>query len=169
MQKRPVIVVLLLIAGLTFGGCVPLPGSSEGVIEDLTSIGIAVESYPGDTSPSDGGLNLVIIFYNPSKEPVTFKSIPVDVTIELYGAEDIMYLVDPEQLELVYQVQTAIDHSMTPVEMLAKKYIRIPFADMNVDQGKYCPVGPMKVTVTTPKQGDFQATANMVMLYPTPD
>ena len=87
------------------------------------------------------------------------------MTIELYGYIEIWDLFDHEKMELIYQEQVTVDHSMRISEMFGK-YIRIPFENIMVDRNKYDELGTIKVTVTTPKQGNFQEMQDLVRLYP---
>lgn len=148
------------------GGTTPPPAaSSQKVIEDLAYIKTLVSGYSDDADPQKDGVALDISFYNSKSETITFRDIPVAVTIELYGYREVFDTFDHDKMELVYQQQVTVDHSMRMSEMFGK-YIRMPFDNIMVDQNKYCEFGTIKVTVTTPKQGDFQDIQDLVRLYP---
>jgi hypothetical protein len=182
MFKKPVIqalvsiVVAILVSALFVIGCTPPetvtappggttpPPAQSSKIEDLAYITILTSSYSDDPDPEADGIALDVSFYDSKSEPVTFRDIPVTVTIELYGYSDVLDTFNHEKMELVYQQQVTVDHSMRISEMFGK-YIRIPFENVTVDQSKYCEFGTIKVTATTPEQGDFQDMEDLVILY----
>jgi hypothetical protein len=146
------------------GGTVPPPTlSPEKVIKDLAYIKILVSGYSDDPDPQEDGITLDIMFYDSKSEPITFYDIPVTVTIELYGYREVLDTFDHEKMELIYQAQVTVDHSMRMSEMFGK-YIRIPFENIMVDQNKYYEFGTIKVIVITPKQGNFEAIQDLVKL-----
>ncbi len=140
----------------------PTPEELEAkqVITDLAYIGIFVAGYSDDADPESDGLSLRITFYDSKSEPITFQAIPATVTIKLYGYGYIQGLRGDTPY-LVYKDEVTIDSSGVFGEE-----IKIPFENTMVDQ-RYYPYGTVEVTVTTPKQGSFQAMSNnFVELYP---
>jgi hypothetical protein len=137
----------------------------EQVIKDLAYIKILVLGYGDDADPEDDGISLDILYYDSKGEPVDFYDIPVLVTIELYGYRDVFDFLDHEKMEFVCKTQVTVDHSMRLTEMFGK-YIRIPFENIPVNHSDYLDQGTMKVVVTTPKQGEFEAIQDLVWLYP---
>ena len=146
------------------GETLPAPPSEE-LIKDLAYIKILVSGYSDDPDPQDDGIALDIMFYDSKSEPISFHDIPVTVTIELYGYREVLDTFDHEKMEPVYQQQVTVDHSMRMSEMFGN-YIRIPFENITVDQNEYYEFGTIKVTATTPQQGDFQDMEDLVRLYP---
>ncbi len=133
------------------------PPEEKQVIKDLAYILISAGSYTDDADPEPEGISLRINFYDSKSERITFKNIPVTVTIELYGYRDSLWLLKGEKGELVYHEQITIDYS--------NENIRRPFEEIAVDQNKYDDYGTMGVTVTIPEQGSFQDRSSPVCLY----
>ena len=183
MTRKPVtqalvsLAVVALVCVLLLTGCTPLetvtapPGqtspalSSEKVIKDLACIRIQTLGYNDDADPQTDGIALDVMFYASKDKYITFRDIPVTVTIELYAYREVLDAFHHEKMEFVYQQQVTVDHSMRLSEM-GGKYIRIPFENIMVDQNKYYKFGTIKVTVAAPKQGDFQDMQDLVRLYP---
>jgi hypothetical protein len=172
-----VLVTLLVIISLFFGACkpktqtatpvltiTPTPTSNEITIKDLAYIKILTTGYSDDSDPQEDGIGVDIQFYDSRSETITFYDISVTVNIEIYGYRYIFDTFDHDKMVLVSQQLVSVDHSMRISEMFGK-YIRIPFENINIDQSKYIELGTIKVTVTTPKQGDFQDMEDLVSLY----
>ena len=122
------------------------------VIEDLAYIKIFLAGgYSDDADPEPEGVSFRISFYDSKSEPINFQNIPVLVTIELYS--------DKNQ-ELVYEEQVTIYRA----DLIGiSREIRIPFEKILLDQNNYDKLRTIEVTVTTPKQGDFQATSSILL------
>ena len=140
----------------------PPPTTATGVIKDLAYIKTFVSAYSDDADPEYEGLTVDISYCDSTSDYISFRNIPIVVTIKLYGYRDFLDAFDHERMELVCQTQVRVDHSGYGWE----DYIRIPFENITVDRDKYYSLGTMKVTVTTPKQGDFEAIEDLVWLYP---
>lgn len=168
MRRKPItqalvsLAVVVLVCLLLLTGCAPSP---QKVIEDLAYIKVMAVGYSDDADPEDDGIALDIMYYDSKSEHVDFCDIPVLVTIKLYGYRDVLDTFDHEKMEFLCQTQVTVDHSMKLSEMFGE-YIRIPFENIVVDQNKYYKFGTMKVTVATPKQGDFEAIEDLARLYP---
>ncbi len=136
------------------------------VIRDLAYIRASAMPYTDDADPEYDGIALGISFYDSKSESISFQNIPIKLTIELYGYRGPLYMIE-ENRELIYQKQLTIDHPIRLSYGLAglEDYIRIPFEKIAVDQNKYDSLGYLKVTVTTPKQGDFEYSGDFVRLY----
>ncbi len=168
MKWKPLTQALVILAGVVLAcvllltGCVP---STQNVIGDLAYIKAYAYGYTDDADSQDDGVTVDIGFYDSKSETITFQDITVTVVIELYGYRDILDTFDHEKMELVYQQQVTIDHSVKMSEMFGN-YIRMPFGNIMVDKNKYYEFGSIKVTVIAPKQGDFQDMQDLVRLYP---
>ena len=146
----------------------PSPATSpeQGqTIEDLAYIKVLAGGYSDDADPEDDGISIDISYYDSKSEHIDFWDIPVVVTIQLYGYTDFLDVFQDEKMEFIGETQVTVDHSMKLSEMFGE-YIRIPFENIMVDQDKYENYGTIKVTVTTPEQGDFEAMQDLVGLYP---
>ena len=132
------------------------------VIEDLAYITVGAGSYTDDADPEAEGIRLFIRFYDSKSETIEFQDIPVVVTIELYGYRNTFDYNRRQNRELVYKEQTTIDYS-TRLSLGAE--IKIPFEKIAVNQNRYIKWGAIEVTVTTPNQGDFQDSSDLVLLY----
>ena len=179
-MKMKYIGVLLLVTLALLLGCAPAETimapaietspslvtseEQEQVIKDLAYIKVVVLGYSDDADAEDEGISIAIFYYDSKSELINFENIPTTVTIRLYGYKDILELLQHDKMEFIGETQVTVDHSMQLSEMLIK-YIRIPFENITVDQDKYYESGTIKVTVTTPEQGDFEATVDMVTLY----
>lgn len=187
MLKTQIAGVLLITVLLILGACAPAPTprpfppprsetpapaptptptpapEKEQVIKDLASIQIMAMSKNWDADAADDGIALNIRYYDSKGQSITFRDINVTLSIELYGYRGILDTFDHKKMELVYQQQDTIDHSMKMSEMFGS--LRIPFENIRVDQNKYYELGTIKVTVITPQQGNFEATQDLVRLY----
>jgi len=185
MKGKPVTQALVILAGVVLAcvllltGCAPpetvtappgettpspAPPKEEQVIKDLANIKIMAMSKNWDADAADDGIALDISYYDSKGQPITFRDTSVTVGIELYGYREVLDTFDHKKTELVYQQQVTVDHSMKMSEMFGN-YIRIPFENSMVDQNKYYEFGTIKVTVITPKQGNFEAIQDLVKLY----
>jgi hypothetical protein len=183
MGRKFIMPILVSLAGVILvcmpllTGCVPPeivtappgettpPPKGEQVIRDLASITIMVMNKNWDADAADDGITLDIWYDDSKGQSITFDDISITVVIELYGyreAADIFE--DHEKMELVYQQQVTVDHSMKISEM-SGNYIRIPFENIMVNQNKYYEAGTIKVTVETPEQGNFEAIQDFIELY----
>ena len=146
----------------------PSPATSleqEQVIKDLAYIKVLALGYSDDADPEDDGISVDISYYDSKSEHIDFQDIPIVVTIQLYGYTDFLDVFQHEKMEFIGETQVTVDHSMKLSEMFGK-YIKIPFENIMVDQDKYENYGTMKVTVTTPEQGDFETMTDLMSLYP---
>ena len=132
----------------------PTPEELEAkqVIKDLAYIKIFLAGgYSDDADPEPEGISFRISFYDSKSEPINFQNIPIPVTIELYS--------DKNQ-ELVYEEQVTIYRA----DLIGiSREIRIPFEKILLDQNNYDKLRTIEVTVTTLKQGDFQATSSLLL------
>ena len=69
-----------------------------------------------------------------------------------------------ENADLVYEGSVILDHSMRLGEMFGN-YIRIPFEEFSIDPGIYQPFGTLRVIVSTPQHGEFEAKEDLTPLY----
>jgi len=174
-------IILATFLAMSFGACAPPetvtappaetapapvpPAKTEGVIKDLATISIMTVSKNWDADAEDDGIAIDIMYNDSKGQSVRFSNMPVNVTIELYGYRSVADTFDHKKMEFLCKTQVTVDHSMSMSEMFGN-YIRIPFESMPVDRSKYYEYGTMKVIVTTPSQGDFEAIEDCVMLYP---
>ena len=82
-----------------------------------------------------------------------------------FGYRDILDTFKHDRMELISRTEVTVDHSMRLSEMFGN-YIRVPFETIPVDRTKYYCFGTIKVVVTTPQQGNFEAFEDLVRLYP---
>ena len=146
----------------------PAP-SSEKTIKDLHHISIrsSIDCSPYVSAYPDSlydGISLSISFEDSESKSIAFQEIPLTVTIQLYAGKGLLDYLGIEDRTLVYHQQIVIDRSMREWESPAD-YIWIPFENIMVDSNKYHRQGTIKVSVTTPMQGDFQDMHKSVPLY----
>jgi hypothetical protein len=139
----------------------PLPAPTEkllgGIIKDLAYINAVNIPYSDDADPEWEGYDINLFWYDTKSELKHFRNITMLVTIELFTAK---YNVETKQREIVrsvYKAEAQIDSSLSR--------IRIPFKDINVDPNVDDCSGIGKVTVHTPRQGDFLYDMEFVLLY----
>ena len=164
-MKRLAIIVILFSILLCFFGCaIPKPPANE-IIEDLAYVEVSPTPYSDDADPEDDGFAIDIVYYDSKSEPIHFTNIPVEVIIEIYGYKDTYFGFDHAEMEFICTKQATVDHSMKLSEIFGN-YIRIPFESLPIDRSSYSERGTIKVTVITPKQGNFESIEDGVRLYP---
>ena len=129
------------------------------IIEDLAYIKVLAGSYTDDADPEPEGISISIWYYDSKSEHISFRNVPVEVRIRLYGYPKGLYSLpmfneDPER---VYQKETTIYNSSAN--------IRLSFEDTMVDQ-KYYKYGDVKVRIQIPNGDGFNGTMeHFVRLY----
>ena len=143
----------------------PVPESDASTgINDLDHIAVLPFSYSDDDDEANEGVAVDIVFYDANEEVITFSGTPINITMEFYAFTDFLNSSDIASGDLVYTETVMRDHSSTLEEMF-DNYIRIPYAEMNVDQNKYVRFGSVRVIVDAPN-GSHEATSTLVILYP---
>jgi hypothetical protein len=141
------------------------PSGSEE-INDIAFIQVLAIEYTDDADPEYEGISIDISFYDSKSEVLSFKDVPLVIEIELYAYRDSLAMFELENADLVYEGSVNLDHSMRLGEMFGK-YIRIPFEEISIDPSIYQPFGTVRVIVSTPQQGEFEAKADLTPLFPS--
>ena len=145
---------------------VPSSGSME--VNNLSYIQLFVIGYTDDEDPEYEGISIDVIFFDSKSEMISFSDVPLILNIELYAYQNPLDMFNLSNGDLVYNGSVSVDHSMRLVD-IAGSYIRIPFQEIHVDQNIYQPFGTLRVIVSTPVQGEFEATEDFAPLYPYQD
>lgn len=127
-------------------------------LSDLAYIKTLLSGYSDDATPEPNGISLDIFFYDSKSKPITFKDIPLTVTIKLYEIGEWSKPVKGAQ-PLIYQDTVTFDSASS--NMFGWFEIRIPFGDLNRSPTHYSRAREIwvQVTVTIPNQGDFSVTS----------
>jgi hypothetical protein len=188
MHKTQIVAISLVIVLLLLGACAPAPTTTQTPalaptaptpaptptpivptekqgIKDLATISITAVSQNWDADAEDDGIFLGIMYLDSKGQFIHFSNIPVLVTVELYSYRGVLDTFHHNKMELIYKTQVSVDHDMLWSEAYGSS-IRIPFENIPIDHSKYYEFGTMKVMVTTPSQGDFEAIEDCVRLYP---
>jgi hypothetical protein len=185
------LLILVVVLGLTFvffdtvidlfkleftrSNLQPIPNSTAAIstlgskqVNDLSYVQTLAIGYTDDADPEYDGISVDITFFDSKSEIISFSDIPFNLKIEIYAYRDPLNMFDFHQGDLVYEGSISLDHSMRLGEM-AGNYIRIPYNDLPIDMSRYQPFGTMRVVVSLPAQGEFEATEDLVPLGPYED
>lgn len=168
MKRKPItqalvsLAVVVLACVLLLTGCAPpaMEKPSGGIIKDLAYIKAGSRMYSDDADPEWEGIAIYILWYDSKSELVSFRNIPVSVTIEIFTYDMNWETGQKEIIRCVYEGEVQIDGSGTDV--------RIPFEDINANPDTDKNFGIGKVIVHTPQQGDFSNEFQVLALYQEP-
>jgi hypothetical protein len=142
------------------------PAPANRIIPDLAYVKILIVVYTDDADPEYEGIALNIEFYDSKSKTIPFSGVPLTVDIELTGYPDVVAALGRKNGRVVFRKTVAVDHSMRLDEVFGN-YIRISFAEMNVDPQQFYQFGSVVIAVHTPDQGSFVPEYDLpVQLYP---
>ena len=143
----------------------PIPRSPEKPsLDDLARISVLPTTYSDSTGGEADGIAIDLVYFDRNDEVITFDGEPIEITIELFAFKDFLSSSDIASGDKVYEGVFRMDHSSTLEEMF-DNYIRIPYADLDVNPNEYVRFGAVRVTVDAPG-GVFEDVSTLVTLYP---
>jgi len=135
------------------------------IIPDLAYVRAVYGTYSNDADPEPDAIGITVLFYNTKSEQISFKGIPIKVTVDLYAwplEEGEQFPADDQPKKAIYQKHFTIDSSRG-MGVGAEEPMSIQFDDIEkASPGRYfrgCIAGYFipQVTLETPEQGVFTA------------
>jgi len=134
------------------------PAPSAKIIKNLAYIESMFYGYSDDADPEDEGIEISLLWYDTNSEWIYFRDVPISVDIEIYLRHYDFKIGEYILGERVYSGRAHIDSSASD--------IRIPFADINVAPSEDWDSGLGKLTIHTPRQGDYSIEGPILDLSP---
>jgi len=163
---RKVFLVILLVSSIALGGAcaptappptpAPLPSPAPekpptNIIKDLAYIKADGFGYSDDADPEDEGVEIGFLWYDTKSKWIIFDTVPISVDIELYQRGFDFKTTQYVLGRCIYKGQAQIDSALAR--------IRIPFEDINATPKSFNYGSVAKLTIHTPKQGDYSIDA----------
>jgi hypothetical protein len=158
--------ILLIVITIFLAGCLDKNNNGgQETIPQLYSVGPLLAGWEDwDNDDIDDGIRVGFYFRDQSDNIIAFEDVEVFVTAELYTQVNTTP-IQGEKDRLVYSNTFTITSSQDthPIHGTA---LRIPAGDINVDSGTDYYLGILEVSVSVPRQGEFNLPPdNYIRLY----
>lgn len=139
--------------------------NTDYIIKNLDSIAIRGQAYfeinEDSTYGSDivysDGVGIILNFYNKRGKQIYFNNIPLVAILELYVENENELDVAISDDYLGCRDYFFINRTVAANELLVNNFIRIPYNDFTKKPGENNKFGIVRLTISTPNQGKFEA------------
>ena len=140
--------------------------NTDYIIKKLDSIAVKGRAYievtdestyeSNNTTNSDG-VGILCNFYNKKGDQIYFTDIPLVAKLELYVEDEDELDVEISEDYLGYRGYYFLSRTIAANELLANSFIRVSYDDFTKKPGKNNKFGIVRLVISTPNQGEFEA------------